>query len=466
MALTPKRLFLYLCISISLLRPYTLFSRSPLVNKTLTDEYRKTIEEMESDEEFWELEELKKELSKILEDCEGEKSDTMDSQQQQAGQTGNVTIGRQSPAAPASTSVPVGNTFIFQQQVMSARKGKVDRVRFLVLLQVIRKQLVDACARLYSRNSMRLQVNISQRLHISMKAISRLQPPSSRPFFTFFQLGTSDQDILLMETLPQVLCEASVHGQSKVVSMLLDLDTFSEFDLNIAASFAFLFGRKEVLQVLEMHNVDVNEDKLLDELIDDHGGGNYTQIVFSQLPLHCVLQVGSLWSCEQRSSSAQHHAGLRQEQVRNTGCTEWFQHSHLCLIDFSCKRSRWCFFCSAWAFLLWTSTTIYHGDSHSPGGIPPKPSRGFGHGRQAFGYGESALQYLYNRAPRRVECSIYHRVKNVHPIWHGCLVASLKNSCLGCGKSWLSSQSNPVSPYVSPSTYDWQPCNQGRCQPR
>ena len=35
MALTPKRLFLYLCISVSLLRPYTLFSRSPLVNKTL-----------------------------------------------------------------------------------------------------------------------------------------------------------------------------------------------------------------------------------------------------------------------------------------------------------------------------------------------------------------------------------------------------------------------------------------------
>ena len=35
MALTPKRLFLYLCISISLLRPYTLFSRSTLVNKTL-----------------------------------------------------------------------------------------------------------------------------------------------------------------------------------------------------------------------------------------------------------------------------------------------------------------------------------------------------------------------------------------------------------------------------------------------
>ena len=34
MALTPKRLFLYLCISISLLRPYSLFSRSPLVNKT------------------------------------------------------------------------------------------------------------------------------------------------------------------------------------------------------------------------------------------------------------------------------------------------------------------------------------------------------------------------------------------------------------------------------------------------
>ena len=39
MALTPKRLFLYLCISISLLRPYTLFSRSPLVNKTLFEIY-------------------------------------------------------------------------------------------------------------------------------------------------------------------------------------------------------------------------------------------------------------------------------------------------------------------------------------------------------------------------------------------------------------------------------------------
>ena len=39
MALTPKRLFLYLCISISLLRPYTLFSRSPLVNKTLIEIY-------------------------------------------------------------------------------------------------------------------------------------------------------------------------------------------------------------------------------------------------------------------------------------------------------------------------------------------------------------------------------------------------------------------------------------------
>ena len=35
MALTPKRLFLSLCISISLLRPYTVFSRSPLVFKTL-----------------------------------------------------------------------------------------------------------------------------------------------------------------------------------------------------------------------------------------------------------------------------------------------------------------------------------------------------------------------------------------------------------------------------------------------
>ena len=35
MALTPKRLFLSLCISISLLRSYTFFSRSPLVSKTL-----------------------------------------------------------------------------------------------------------------------------------------------------------------------------------------------------------------------------------------------------------------------------------------------------------------------------------------------------------------------------------------------------------------------------------------------
>ena len=35
MALTPKRLLLSLCISISLLRPYTFFSRSPLVFKTL-----------------------------------------------------------------------------------------------------------------------------------------------------------------------------------------------------------------------------------------------------------------------------------------------------------------------------------------------------------------------------------------------------------------------------------------------
>ena len=37
MALTPKRLFLSLCISISLLRSYTFFSRSPLVFKTLFD---------------------------------------------------------------------------------------------------------------------------------------------------------------------------------------------------------------------------------------------------------------------------------------------------------------------------------------------------------------------------------------------------------------------------------------------
>ena len=35
MAWTPKRLFLSLCISISLLRSYTFFSRSPLVFKTL-----------------------------------------------------------------------------------------------------------------------------------------------------------------------------------------------------------------------------------------------------------------------------------------------------------------------------------------------------------------------------------------------------------------------------------------------
>ena len=35
MALTPKRLFLYLCIYISLLRPYTLFSRSPLVKLSM-----------------------------------------------------------------------------------------------------------------------------------------------------------------------------------------------------------------------------------------------------------------------------------------------------------------------------------------------------------------------------------------------------------------------------------------------
>ena len=39
---TPKRLFLYLCISISLLRPYTLFSRSPLVNKTLFEDVATT----------------------------------------------------------------------------------------------------------------------------------------------------------------------------------------------------------------------------------------------------------------------------------------------------------------------------------------------------------------------------------------------------------------------------------------
>ena len=42
MALTPKRLFLSLCISISLLRSYTFFSRSPLVSKTLFDIVRET----------------------------------------------------------------------------------------------------------------------------------------------------------------------------------------------------------------------------------------------------------------------------------------------------------------------------------------------------------------------------------------------------------------------------------------
>ena len=39
MALTPKRLFLSLCISISLLRSYTFFSRSPLVFKSLFEIY-------------------------------------------------------------------------------------------------------------------------------------------------------------------------------------------------------------------------------------------------------------------------------------------------------------------------------------------------------------------------------------------------------------------------------------------
>ena len=140
------------------------------------------------------------------------------------------------------------------------------------------------------------RVNISQRLDFSMKAISRLQPlpPSSWPFFTFFQSGTSYQDILLMETWSQVLCEASVHGQSKVVSMLLNLETFSEFDLNRAATFAFLFGRYEVLQVFEKYNVDVNEDKLLEELIDNHGAGNYAHTAFSSF--HCTAFFKSVFS--------------------------------------------------------------------------------------------------------------------------------------------------------------------------
>ena len=42
MALTPKRLFLSLCISISLLRSYTFFSRSPLVSKTLFESVAST----------------------------------------------------------------------------------------------------------------------------------------------------------------------------------------------------------------------------------------------------------------------------------------------------------------------------------------------------------------------------------------------------------------------------------------
>ena len=50
MALTSKRLFLYLCISISLLRPYTLFSRSPLVNKTLSNSIWGTLT---STQNFW-----------------------------------------------------------------------------------------------------------------------------------------------------------------------------------------------------------------------------------------------------------------------------------------------------------------------------------------------------------------------------------------------------------------------------
>ena len=256
-----------------------------------TDEYRKTIEEIESDEEFWDLEELEKELSNIMEDCEGEKSETVDSQPGQAGQTGNVTIGEQSPAAPASRSIPVDSIFglfLFQQQVMSAREGKVNRVRFLVLL---RRQLVDAHARHCSTTDfMHLQVNISQRLEFSMKAIamSRQQPFSGQPFFTFFQpvFSPEYQDPRLMETSPQVLCEASVHGKSEVVSMLLDLETFSEFDLCRAATFALLFGHTEVLQVFGKHNVNVNEDKLLDELIADRET-YYTQVQTAIFSLHC-----------------------------------------------------------------------------------------------------------------------------------------------------------------------------------
>ena len=149
-----------------------------------TDEYRKIIEEMESDEEFWELEELEKELTKIMEDCEGEKFDTVDRQQQQPGRTCNVnvTIGEHALVAPASRSVPVDNkfwNFVFQQQFLSARHGKVDRVRFLVLLG---QQLGSACERNYSTTSVPLRVIISQRLEFSMKSISKLQSPFSAFF--------------------------------------------------------------------------------------------------------------------------------------------------------------------------------------------------------------------------------------------------------------------------------------------
>ena len=46
MAMTPKRLFLSLLISISLLRPYTFFSRSPLVFKKLSLKMRVSSNEL------------------------------------------------------------------------------------------------------------------------------------------------------------------------------------------------------------------------------------------------------------------------------------------------------------------------------------------------------------------------------------------------------------------------------------
>ena len=79
-----------------------------------------------------------------------------------------------------------------------------------------------------------------------------------------------------------------------MVSTLLELEKFSEFDLNCAAIFAFLFGRNEVLQILEKYNVDVNEDKLLDKLIDNLVARSYTHTAFSKS--HCTAFFKSVLS--------------------------------------------------------------------------------------------------------------------------------------------------------------------------